>query len=260
MSEILSSGSNVTVNNLGVSFSAEGKTREVFSNINVDISSGQIVSVCGLSGIGKSTFLRVLAGLISATTGAVQIDSELITAPSKSMSFVSQDYSRSLFPWLTVEKNIALPFRGKKIEKTNISNRVQKVLSDVGLSDYSHSYPWQLSGGMQQRVAIARALVTRPRLLLLDEPFASVDAHTRLELEDLVLDLAHEINVTTIMVTHDVDEATYMSDRVFVMSGSPANFTKEITVNLPNPRSQEVTRSLSNFIEIRDELYMGMRQ
>jgi NitT/TauT family transport system ATP-binding protein len=260
MSETLISGSNVTVSNLGVSFSAEGKTREVFGNINVAITSGQIVSVCGLSGIGKSTLLRVLAGLISPTTGTVQIDGEFITAPSKSMSFVSQDYSRSLFPWLTVEKNIALPFRGKNIEKSDISARVQKALSDVGLSDFSNSYPWQLSGGMQQRVAIARALVTRPRLLLLDEPFASVDAHTRLELEDLVLNLAHEINVTTIMVTHDVDEATYMSDKVFVMSGSPASFTTEIDVNLSTPRSQSVTRSLPDFIKTRDELYKSMRR
>jgi NitT/TauT family transport system ATP-binding protein len=260
MSETLISGSNVTVSNLGVSFSAEGKTREVFADINVAISSGQIVSVCGLSGIGKSTLLRVLAGLISPTTGTVQIDGELVTAPSKSMSFVSQDYSRSLFPWLTVEKNIALPFRGKNIEKSDISVRVQKALSDVGLLDFSNSYPWQLSGGMQQRVAIARALVTRPRLLLLDEPFASVDAHTRLELEDLVLNLAHEIKVTTIMVTHDVDEATYMSDKVFVMSGSPANFTTEIDVNLSTPRSQSVTRSLPDFIKTRDELYKSMRR
>jgi NitT/TauT family transport system ATP-binding protein len=260
MSETLISGSNVTVSNLGVSFSADGKAREVFANINVAISSGQIVSVCGLSGIGKSTLLRVLAGLISPTTGTVQIDGELVTAPSKSMSFVSQDYSRSLFPWLTVEKNIALPFRGKKIEKSDMSSRVQKALSDVGLSDFSHSYPWQLSGGMQQRVAIARALVTRPRLLLLDEPFASVDAHTRLELEDLVLNLAHEIKVTTIMVTHDVDEATYMSDKVFVMSGSPASFTTEIDVNLSTPRSQSVTRSLPDFIKTRDELYKSMRR
>lgn len=260
MSGSLISGSNVKVSNLSVSFSSEGKTREVFSNMNLEISSGQIVSICGLSGIGKSTLLRVIAGLVTPSQGTVYVDKDLVIAPSKSMSFVSQDYSRSLFPWLTVEKNTALPFRSKDINKSEVSARVHKVLTDVGLADFSHSYPWQLSGGMQQRVAIARALVTRPRLLLLDEPFASVDAHTRLELEDLVLNLVHEINVTTIMVTHDVDEATYMSDRVFVMSGNPANFTTEIDVKLASPRSQSISRSLPEFIKTRDDLYKGMRR
>jgi NitT/TauT family transport system ATP-binding protein len=176
------------------------------------------------------------------------------------MSFVSQDYSRSLFPWLTVSKNVALPFRGKDIAKKEIQIRVAKVLAEVGLSNFSDSYPWQLSGGMQQRVAIARALVTRPRLLLLDEPFASVDAHTRFELEDLVLNLVNEINATTVMVTHDIDEATYMSDRVFVMTGSPATFTTEIDVKLSKPRSQSVTRSLPDFLSVRDDLYKNLRR
>jgi NitT/TauT family transport system ATP-binding protein len=176
------------------------------------------------------------------------------------MSFVSQDYSRSLFPWLTVTKNVALPFRGKGIAKKEIEIQVANVLAEVGLSNFSRSYPWQLSGGMQQRVAIARALVTRPRLLLLDEPFASVDAHTRFELEDLVLNLVHELNATTIMVTHDIDEATYMSDRVFVMTGSPASFTTEIDLKLPKPRSQSATRSHSDFLTIRDELYKNLRR
>jgi NitT/TauT family transport system ATP-binding protein len=260
MTKIENTGSQVKTAKLGISFITNEVSRAIFKDLNLNISPGEFVSICGLSGVGKSTFVRVLAGLISPTTGSVYLDGELVTNPSKSMSFVSQDYSRSLFPWLTVTKNVALPFRGKDIAKKDIEIRVANVLADVGLSNFSHSYPWQLSGGMQQRVAIARALVTRPRLLLLDEPFASVDAHTRFDLEDLVLNLVQEINATTIMVTHDIDEATYMSDRVFVMTGSPASFTTEIDVKLPKARSQSVTRSHPDFLSIRDELYKNLRR
>ena len=260
MTQVQNFGSEVKTVELGISFTTNKVPREIFRNIHFNVLPGEFVSICGLSGVGKSTFVRVLAGLIRPTSGSVYLDGELVTTPPKSMSFVSQDYSRSLFPWLTVSKNVALPFRGKDIAKKEIQIRVAKVLSEVGLSDFSDSYPWQLSGGMQQRVAIARALVTRPRLLLLDEPFASVDAHTRFELEDLVLNLVHEINATAIMVTHDIDEATYMSDRVFVMTGLPASFTTEIDVKLPKPRSQSVTRSHSNFLSIRDDLYKNLRQ
>ena len=260
MTKIENTGSQVKTAELGISFITNEVSRAIFKDLNLNISAGEFVSICGLSGVGKSTFVRVLAGLISPTSGSVYLDGELVTTPSKSMSFVSQDYSRSLFPWLTVTKNVALPFRGKDIAKKDIESRVANVLADVGLSNFSHSYPWQLSGGMQQRVAIARALVTRPRLLLLDEPFASVDAHTRFDLEDLVLNLVQEINATTIMVTHDIDEATYMSDRVFVMTGSPASFTTEIDVKLPKPRSQTITRSHPDFLSIRDELYKNLRR
>ena len=260
MKDTEKSGSELSIESLGVSFIANEVPREIFRDIHVSVKPGEFVSICGLSGVGKSSFVRVLAGLIRSTSGSVFLDGELVTTPPKSMSFVSQDYSRSLFPWLTVSKNVALPFRGKNIDKKEIEIRVAKVLAEVGLSNFVGSYPWQLSGGMQQRVAIARALVTRPRLLLLDEPFASVDAHTRFELEDLVLNLVHELKATTIMVTHDIDEATYMSDRVFVMSGSPASFTTEIDVKLPKPRSQSVTRSHSDFLRIRDDLYKNLRQ
>lgn len=252
-------GSEVVISDLGISFVTQKTSREIFSKINVTVSPGEFVSICGLSGVGKSTFLRLIAGLINPTQGSVVVDGQMINAPSQSMSFVSQDYSRSLFPWLSISKNVGLPFRGKGLEKSDIQDRIEKALTDVGLIEFANSYPWQLSGGMQQRVAIARALVTRPRLLLLDEPFASVDAHTRFELEDLVLDLAREINATVIMVTHDIDEATYMSDKVLVLTGSPARFTSEVQIKLPTPRTQSATRSHPDFLRIRDELYTSMR-
>lgn len=253
-------GSSVIISELGASFTSKLNIQHIFKNLNVQINSGEIVSVCGLSGIGKSTFLRVLAGLILPSEGSVRIDGEAIDGPFAGMSFVSQDYSRSLFPWLTVEKNVTLPFQGKKLEREEVQSRASRALKSVGLLEKAKSYPWQLSGGMQQRVAIARALVTKPRLLLLDEPFASVDAYTRLELEDLVLTLAQEIGATTVMVTHDIDEAIYMSDRVLVMTGSPAEFSREILVNLDRPRNQSTTRSQNAFISLRDDLYKNIRK
>lgn len=253
-------GSTVEIKNLGVTFSSKTNSQQVFHSLDLAIKSGEVISVCGLSGIGKSTFLRVLAGLIRPSQGLVTIDQERFDSPFEGMSFVSQDYSRSLFPWLTVEKNVSLPFRGKKVHPDEVRDRVAGVLESVGLRDKSKSYPWQLSGGMAQRVAIARALVTRPRLLLLDEPFASVDAYTRLELEDLVLTLTNDVGATTVMVTHDIDEAIYMSDRVLVMTGNPAHFTKEIQINLARPRNQSTTRSKSEFIDLRDDLYRNMRK
>jgi NitT/TauT family transport system ATP-binding protein len=252
-------GSEVVICDLGISFVTQKTSREIFSKINGKVSPGEFVSICGLSGVGKSTLLRLVAGLISPTQGSVVVDGQIVKAPSTTMSFVTQDYSRSLFPWLTISKNVGLPFRGKELHKSEIQGRVEKALSDVGLFEFAHSYPWQLSGGMQQRVAIARALVTRPRLLLLDEPFASVDAHTRFELEDLVLSLAHEIKATVMMVTHDIDEATYMSDRVLILKGAPAHFASNIDIELPSPRSQSATRSHPNFLYIREELYKNMR-
>jgi len=253
-------GSSVLIKDLEVVFTSKTNSQQVFQNLNLEITPGELISICGLSGIGKSTFLRVLAGLIQPTAGTVLIDQMKIDSPFEGMSFVSQDYSRSLFPWLTVEKNVALPFRGKQLQRSEAQDRVNTALKSVGLLDKSKSYPWQLSGGMQQRVAIARALVTRPRLLLLDEPFASVDAYTRLELEDLVLSLSQEIGATTVMVTHDIDEAIYMSDRVVVIAGTPATFTKVLNVHLTRPREQILTRSQEDFIQLRELLYKDIRQ
>jgi NitT/TauT family transport system ATP-binding protein len=175
------------------------------------------------------------------------------------MGFVTQDYSRSLLPWFSVEKNVALPFRGKNIDKEKRRKAVQEILESVGLTQFAKYYPWQLSGGMQQKVAIARALILSPRLLLLDEPFASVDAQLRLELEDLVATLVSKKKITTIIVTHDMDEAIYMADRVILLSGSPAKIKKIYVVSLEKPRNQIVTRENSTFLKLRNELYEDLK-
>jgi NitT/TauT family transport system ATP-binding protein len=250
----------LSVESLSKSFPHEDRDVEVLKNVDFEIIDGEIVAVCGLSGVGKSTFLRLLAGLIPPTSGTVKIDGNVVIRPPEKLGFVTQDYSRSLLPWLTVFGNVAMPFRGQEISKNERSSRVQEMLVAVGLADAAKYFPWQLSGGMQQRVAIARALVVQPKLLLLDEPFASVDAHVRMELEDLVAELVRSHGITAILVTHDIDEAIYMADRVLVLSGSPAKVSLEIKVALPHPRNQIETRSDERFISLRKKLYLGLRK
>jgi NitT/TauT family transport system ATP-binding protein len=253
-------GFEVEVRSVSKGFLGREKHVPVLENVTFQAASGEVVAICGLSGVGKSTLLRLIAGLIGLSQGQILVGGEIVTKPRENMGFVTQDYSRSLLPWLTVAGNVALPFRGHHVPRSERVQRVTNILSAVGLSDVSSYFPWQLSGGMQQRVAIARALIVRPRLLLLDEPFASVDAHIRLELEDLVAGLIREHGITTILVTHDVDEAIYMADRVVVLSATPASVRMEIVVDLPEPRDQLSTRSLERFISLRKELYLALRK
>jgi NitT/TauT family transport system ATP-binding protein len=179
-----------------------------------------------------------------------------VSGPMIDMALVFQDYSRSLFPWLTVRKNILLPLRGRTREGRE--DVVQESLDAVGLLSYIDHYPWQLSGGMQQRVAIARALACQPRVLLMDEPFASVDAQTRAELEDLVLRIHAEFGVTMLLVTHDIDESVYMSDRVIILSSSPSYVQEVLAIDLPRPRAQDVTKALPEFASLRTHVYRAI--
>jgi NitT/TauT family transport system ATP-binding protein len=162
-------------------------------------------------------------------------------------------------PWLTVEKNISLPLKRLGLSKTEIAETIELVLTEVGLSGNQKNYPWQLSGGMQQRVAIARAIAVRPQLLIMDEPFASVDAQTRFDLEDLVLKVRDDFKITTAMVTHDIDEAVYLSDKVVVLYGSPANVKEIVKVDLPYPRNQVSSRGREEFAELRTKIYAQVR-
>jgi NitT/TauT family transport system ATP-binding protein len=249
----------IELNKLSKSY-ANGKSELlVLNDVSLEVKDGEFLAICGRSGIGKSTLLRMVAGLITPTSGSAMIEGRIVEEPPESMGFVTQDYSRSLLPWFSVEKNVALPFKGSKISKFEKKTRVDSVLAAVGLSEFAKFYPWQLSGGMQQRVAIARALVLEPKLLLLDEPFASVDAQIRLELEDLIADLVLQKQITTIIVTHDIDEAIYLSDRVVLLSNHPASIGKIFSVNLKRPRSQIETRSDPKFIKIRTQLYSALK-
>jgi NitT/TauT family transport system ATP-binding protein len=228
------------------------------TDVSFDVASGELLAIVGPSGCGKTTLLRLLCGLTPPTAGAVLLDGRPVVQPPREVAIVFQDYSRSLFPWLTVLKNVLFPLRRAELTKRRKIERAEAVLRDMGLHDVGDRYPWQLSGGMQQRVAIARALVSRPELLLLDEPFASVDALTRAELQDVVLRVHRELeqrHVTIVHVTHDIDEAVYLADRVLVMSPSPGRVVDSVDVDLPRPRTQTETRSAPRFLTVRNEIH-----
>lgn len=227
-----------------------GDTQHIaISDLTFDVSPGQFVSIVGPSGAGKTTLLRILSGLLKPTEGKVLMDGNAVTGVPEGMAMVFQDYSRSLLPWLTVERNVSFPL--VSVPRADRRRIVDESLEAVGLADAGKRYPWQLSGGMQQRVAIARALAYRPRLLLMDEPFASVDAQTRSDLEDLVVGLRERYDMTILFVTHDIDESVYLADRVLVLSRPPATLSEDITVDVPYPRDQITTKESARFIQLR---------
>jgi NitT/TauT family transport system ATP-binding protein len=224
--------------------------------ITLDVRAREFVSIVGPSGCGKTTLLKTICALLAPTQGEVKLHGTRITAPPPQMVLVFQDYARSLFPWQTVAQNVMFPLKKRKdvtpAEKEQLASR---AIEAVGLTRFNKHYPWQLSGGMQQRVAIARAVAFRPEILLLDEPFASVDALTRADLEDLTLALRNDFGITMLLVTHDIDEAVYLSDRVFVLSTPPSTVLEEIPIPLAQPRDQVRTRSEAGFLELRNHIH-----
>ncbi|MFV0433170.1 MAG: ABC transporter ATP-binding protein [Leucobacter sp.] len=249
----------LVVEHLAKSYAVGSSSVEIIADLTFEVSAGEIVSIVGPSGIGKTTLLKCLTGLQSISSGSAQIDGKDIDGPPEEMALVFQEYTRSLMPWLTVEKNVLLPLRHLRLSKAETEERVRSALASVSLAHAHDNYPWQLSGGMQQRVAIARALAYRPEVLVMDEPFASVDAQTRFELEDLCLKIRDEFGMTILLVTHDIDEAVYLSDRVVVLGHRPAVVTSIIDIELPEPRDQITTRSLHEFAELRTEIFELIR-
>jgi NitT/TauT family transport system ATP-binding protein len=196
---------------------------------------------------------------MNPTSGHITLDGRNVTEPPESMALVFQDYRRSLFPWMTVEANIRFPIRYKVKSRSDRHELVRSSLKSVGLSGFEARRPWMLSGGMQQRVAIARALAYRPRIMLLDEPFASVDAQTRQELEDLILRVRMEHGLTVLFVTHDIDEAVYLADRVVVLSNRPSTIQEIVPIALPHPRDQLTTKSSQQFVDLRARVLVAIR-
>ncbi|MFD0809926.1 ABC transporter ATP-binding protein [Amycolatopsis umgeniensis] len=236
-------------------YGAGEKAHVAVNDLSFTVEAGQLASIVGPSGCGKSTLLRCIAGLIKPTSGRVSLHGDDVSSGvPEDLAVVFQDYSRSLFPWLSVAKNVEFPLRWRNLSRSERRTRAQDALDSVGLSGVGAKFPWQLSGGMQQRVSIARALASQPALLLMDEPFASVDAQTRFELEDLTRRVQRENGSTILVVTHDIDESVYLSDRVLVLSKSPATIVADLPVGLPAERNQITTRESAEFVTLRGEV------
>ncbi|UED84049.1 ABC transporter ATP-binding protein [Streptomyces profundus] len=241
----------LSVTHLGKTYGSGDQAVEAIRDLTLTVGKGEFVCIVGPSGAGKTTLLRCLCGLLPPSAGSVVLDGEPVTGPPRAMASVFQDYSRSLMPWFSVERNVGLPLRNKHRSAADRAARIAEALTAVGLDSFGSRYPWELSGGMQQRVAIARGLAYEPEILLLDEPFASVDAQTRADLEDLILRVRETTGVTMLLVTHDIDEAVYLADRVVVMSARPSVVVETVAVDLPRPRDQVTTKSLARFAELR---------
>ncbi|ANN14871.1 ABC transporter [Amycolatopsis orientalis] len=242
------------VSGLNHRYGAGEKAHVAVNDLSFTVEAGQLASIVGPSGCGKSTLLRCIAGLIKPTSGRVSLHGDDVSGVPEDLAVVFQDYSRSLFPWLSVAKNVEFPLRWRNLSRSERRTRAQEALESVGLAGVGSKFPWQLSGGMQQRVSIARALASRPALLLMDEPFASVDAQTRFELEDLTRRVQRENGSTVLVVTHDIDESVYLSDRVLVLSKSPATIVADLPVGLPAERNQITTRESAEFVTLRGEV------
>ncbi len=227
---------------------------KILDGLDFSVNRGEFVTIVGPSGSGKTTLLRCIAGLLAPSSGRTVFEGQTVTEPPAKLAVVFQDYSRSLLPWINVEKNVILPIQGR-FPKAELKKRAEQALGSVGLAGKGGLYPWQMSGGMQQRAAIARGLAYNPDVLLMDEPFAAVDAQTRVELEDLVLRLRDEYQTTVLFVTHDIDEAVYLADRVLVLSGAPTTVTNNIETHLPQQRNQIATKRLDRYVELRSQVF-----
>jgi NitT/TauT family transport system ATP-binding protein len=243
------------IRNLTKTYGTRAKATRAIADVSFSVADREFVCVVGPSGCGKTTLLKCVGGLLRPSSGEVLLRGKRVTSPPEEMALVFQEYGRSLMPWASVRNNVLLPLRHKRLGRRERKDLVEEALGAVGLTRFIDHYPWQLSGGMQQRVAIARALAYQPSILLMDEPFASVDAQTRGDLEDLVLRVREEFAVTVVFVTHDIDESVYLSDRVVVLTHAPTEVEEIIGVELPFPRDQIATKELPEFAHLRGHVY-----
>ena len=248
----------LSVNDISKEFVSANQHTFAIEKIGFEVKEHEFISVVGPSGCGKTTLLMMLSGLMPPTSGEIILKGSKVDTPPPGLILLFQDYSRSLLPWRKVLKNVCFGLELKRQRRwfngQDLKKQAEKYLEAVGLLKFKNHYPWQLSGGMQQRVAIARALACEPTLMLMDEPFGSLDAQTRAELEDFLLRIWERFRQTIIFVTHDIEEGVYLSDRVIVLAESPSRIVKEFQNDLPRPRDQIETRTDPRFLEIRNEI------
>jgi len=245
------------VQELFKSYPIQGKQQlMVLQDINFKLYPGEFVCLVGSSGCGKSTLLNIVAGLVLPSAGQVLVDGRAVTGPGSDRGMIFQGYT--LYPWLTVSQNIAFGLQLRKLPKAEQRDRIAYFLNVVGLTKFANAFPNQLSGGMKQRVAIARALANEPAVLLMDEPFGALDAQTKEQMQQFLLELWEKTHTTVLMITHDVEEAIFLSQRVYVMGSSPGRMQLEIAVDLPEHRDLEMKLS-SEFLEIKRVIVHELR-
>ncbi|MBT2225743.1 ABC transporter ATP-binding protein [Nonomuraea sp. NEAU-A123] len=247
------------VEDVSKSYGHAGAAHHVLAGLSLRVEPGEFVCIVGPSGAGKTTLLRCLSGLMRPTSGTVRYGDRAVTEPLAEIAVVFQDYRGSLMPWMKVRDNVAFPLQGLGVKRDVRRRRADESLDAVGLADVGDKYPWQLSGGMQQRVAIARAIAYESPVLLMDEPFGSVDAQARFDLEDLALALRRQLGISIVVVTHDIDEAVYLGDRVIVLGGKPATVVDDLDVDLGAGRDQIETRADPRFAELRTRVLTRIR-
>ena len=234
---------------------AGGETTVANGNITCQVEAGEFVSFVGPSGCGKTTLLMSIAGLLAPSSGRVFVNGKEVSGPPPNLVLLFQEYNKSLFAWRSVLGNVRFGLAARGGHLIHAEERARSLIELVGLKGFEKHYPWELSGGMQQRVAIARALAYEPEVLLMDEPFGSLDALTRLELEDTLLRLWAELKTTILFITHDIEEAIYLSDRIWVLSRRPAEIVQELKIDFARPRDQVKTRAEARFMELRNDIY-----
>ena len=252
----MSQARKVEVRGLGKDFASRGKIVRALDGAEVGLSENEFVSLIGTSGCGKSTLLSILAGLQEPSRGAILLDGRPIEGPGRDRGLVFQSYT--LFPWLTAQANVEFALRGNGMPKRKRRDVARAHLRLVGLESFADSYPTELSGGMKQRVAIARALAYRPEVLLMDEPFGALDALTRQVMQELLTSIWEQHKITVLFVTHDVEEAVYVSDRALVMTNPPGRIKEEIEITLPRPRSHDML-STPEFAELYGRVLESIR-
>lgn len=238
--------------------------REILSPTSFDVARGEFVCIVGPSGCGKTTLLRAASGLVAASAGEVRRNGVKMSAPSREVAFVFQDYGRALLPWRTVEGNVSLALEAAGVPAGERAPRIADVLGKVGLAKHAHKFPVQLSGGMQQRAQIARCLAQKPELMMMDEPFGALDALTRQSLQDELARLVRDDGLTVLFVTHDLEEAIYLGDRVIALQANPGpgrpSLARMIDVKIPRPRDQLTTKEHPEYLQLRRELFAFIEQ